>query len=238
MSMANCSSCSAPLPSGGITCEYCGSRNDIDLVGVHYHTTHEIESPRSCPRCNLALKTIDLGLGGGTFLIERCGSCFGLFFDPGELEALLEASVSNVFEIKQSQIDSINEVRRSSDYGVSYIKCPECSQLMNRMNFGTRSGVIVDRCREHGVWLDGGELRHLMEWMKAGGKLLDQQRREERQKEDAAQREKRGHLAEEYSFPATGCGRSDGSLYGRNVPASQGHDLLDTVCEAIGFLLR
>jgi Zn-finger nucleic acid-binding protein len=230
--MANCSSCSAPLPPGSMQCEYCGSRNDIDLTAIHYHTTHELESPRSCPRCSVPLKSIDLRLGGSPFLIERCGGCLGLFFDPGELEALLEGSVSNVFEINRSQIDSINEARRSSDYGVSYIKCPECSQLMNRINFGARSGVIVDRCREHGVWLDGGELRHLMEWMKAGGKLLDQQLREERQKQEIAARENKGSLATERGFQ--GAWQQNASCPHTDV--AEGLDLLTVVCGAIRVL--
>lgn len=232
--MANCSSCSAPLPSNSIQCEYCGSRNDIDLAAIHYNTSHEIESPRSCPRCNIALKSIDLRLDGGTFFIERCDSCLGLFFDPGELEALLDKSVRNVFEVNRSLINTINQTRRSADYGVSYIKCPECSQFMNRVNFGAKSGVIVDRCKDHGVWLDGGELRHLMEWMKAGGKLLDQQVKEERQKQEVAEKRKRESIANEHA--------SLGAVHeygvGTQTWGTRDHDLLDSVCDVIGFLLR
>ena len=46
---------------------------------------------------------------------------------------------------------------------------------MNRVNFGHRSGVVVDRCKAHGIWLDNGEITHLMEWKKAGGQLLQAQ---------------------------------------------------------------
>lgn len=180
--MANCSNCSASLPANSITCDYCGSRNDTDLKGVHRYTTHEIESARTCPRCTIPLRTIDLHLNG-KFLIERCDECLGLFFDPGELEVLLQATVTNVFTINRKQLDNINVARRSTDYGVSYVKCPACFTVMNRVNFGARSGVIVDRCPDHGVWLDGGELRHLFEWMKAGGSLLEKERREQQQKE-------------------------------------------------------
>lgn len=176
--MARCSSCNAPLPDGSQLCEYCLSRTDIDLKGIHYYTTHEHDSARICPRCNVKLKTIDLKLNG-TFLIERCEECLGLFFDPNELEALLEASVTNIFKIDKNGLDSINLRRQAEQQPISYIKCPVCEQLMHRVNFGTRSGVIVDRCKNHGVWLDGGELRHLMEWMKLGGKLLDQERKEQ-----------------------------------------------------------
>jgi Zn-finger nucleic acid-binding protein len=41
---------------------------------------------------------------------------------------------------------------------------------MNRVNFGVRSGVVIDKC-VHGIWLDSGELRKLLEWRKAGGQL-------------------------------------------------------------------
>lgn len=47
--------------------------------------------------------------------------------------------------------------------------------MMNRVNFGQRSAVVVDRCLHHGIWLDSGELIHLMEWKKAGGQILHQQ---------------------------------------------------------------
>ena len=42
---------------------------------------------------------------------------------------------------------------------------------MQRINYRVVSGVVVDRCLRHGVWLDGGELRQLFEWKKAGGAL-------------------------------------------------------------------
>ena len=184
--MANCINCAAPLPPGSIRCEYCGSRNDIDLKGINYYTTNEPESERICPRCNIRLRTIDLKLEG-KFLVERCDQCLGLFFDTGELEALLQATVTNVFAIDRSRLDAAVAAKLGDDYGVIYIKCPVCAKVMNRVNFGVKSGVIVDRCKAHGVWLDGGELRRLSEWMKAGGKLLDQERQDELKKAEAEQ---------------------------------------------------
>lgn len=186
--MARCSNCQAPLPPGSLLCEYCGNRTDIDLKGIHYNTTHENEASRICPRCNVTLKTLDLKLEG-RFLIDRCDHCLGIFFDPGELEFLLEATVKNISGIDQTGLNAINEKREPNQYPISYIKCPVCGQLMHRVNFGAKSGVIVDRCKEHGIWLDGGELRQLLEWMKLGGRLLEQERQQQKQKE-AEQREK------------------------------------------------
>jgi len=230
--LANCSNCSAPLPPNSIKCDYCGSRNDTDLKGVHYYTTHEIESERVCPRCNIRLRTIDLKIDG-KFLIERCDECLGLFFDPGELEAVLEATVTNVFAVNETRLDNINKAMRANDYGVTYIKCPVCTKIMNRVNFGTKSGVIVDRCREHGVWLDGGELRHLFEWMKAGGKLLDQERREQQKEEEAQEEEKRRRQAQ----GTAGGDYSSFESYGGTL-RHQDPDLFAMVRHAMDFFLR
>ena len=235
--MAHCTNCSAPLPQDSIRCEYCGSRNDTDLRGVHYYTTHEIESERVCPRCNIGLKTIDLNING-RFLIERCDECLGLFFDPNELESLLEATVANVFTINRSQLDSINNSMKTGDYGVSYVKCPVCGKIMNRVNFGTKSGVIVDRCKEHGVWLDGGELRHLFEWMKAGGKLLQQKKDEQLRKTEEREQEREKRSMQTRS--------ASGTLYPDDPDFNQfggtlrnaDPDLFDIVTKAIRFLTR
>lgn len=235
--MAHCSSCSAPLPQNSIRCEYCGSRSDVDLTEINYYTTHETESGRICPRCDIRLRTIDLNING-TFLIERCDECLGLFFDPNELEVLLEATVSNVFTVNKSRLDAVKSATGREEHVSFYIKCPVCGKVMNRVNFGTNSGVIVDRCREHGVWLDGGELRHLFEWMKAGGKLLQQEREAERKQveEREQEREKRKSLTQ----PATGGGYpvdSDFDLFGGTLKNAD-PDLFDIVTKAIRLFIK
>jgi Zn-finger nucleic acid-binding protein len=228
----NCSNCSAPLPVGSIRCDYCGSRNDVDLQGVHYYTTHATDSERVCPRCRIGLKSVDLKLQG-RFLIERCDDCFGLFFDPGELEAVLDAAVKNVFVIDRSQLGQLSNSGSSAAQPVSYIKCPVCATVMNRVNFGTRSGVVVDRCREHGIWLDGGELRRLCEWMKAGGKLLDQERQEQRKREEA--------VAEKLRLQSNRSAASDADtsfdLFSGSLK-QQDPDLFDIVFKAIRLFTR
>ncbi|MHB8057346.1 MAG: zf-TFIIB domain-containing protein [Desulfuromonadaceae bacterium] len=235
--MANCTNCSAPLPQASIICAYCGSRNDIDLKGVHYYTTHEVETERTCPRCSISLRTIDLNLNG-KFLIERCDECFGLFFDPNELETLLEATVSNVFTINKSRLDASKAVTKAGEQGAFYIKCPVCSKIMNRINFGTNSGVIVDRCKEHGVWLDGGELKHLFEWMKAGGKLLQQEREQERKRIETRELEQEKRRAERESAAGGSYQEeSDFSIFSGPLKNSD-PDLFGIVIKAVRFFMK
>lgn len=188
--MARCTSCSAPLPPHGTLCAYCGTRNEVDLRGIHEYTVAAPETDRRCPRCAVVLQTIDVR-AGGRFLIEQCPECYGLFFDPGELEALLENSVTNVFEVDYQRLTAIVEAQGDAPRPVRYSRCPVCGTIMNRLNFGSRSGVIVDRCKGHGVWLDGGELRQLLAWKKAGGQLLHEKLRGERAREAERERRKR-----------------------------------------------
>ena len=169
--MARCKSCSAPLPANSNRCDYCGIRNDVDLHGKHDFSINSQQSERNCPECNQPLQTIAL-MFEKAFEIERCSTCYGLFFDPGEIEILLQNTVSGVFDINRQQLSNINKDRYQQQQKFKYVKCPVCQVLMNRVNFGRRSGVIIDQCRKHGVWLNNGEITHLMEWKKAGGQLL------------------------------------------------------------------
>ena len=176
----SCKKCAAPLEGYAKVCRYCGTYNTTDLNNVHKFTTTEPEPGRHCPRCDIPLSTIDMDIGE-RFLVERCDKCLGLFFDPNELCTFIECSVSNVHEVNYLHLQEFLREREGQELPpVNYIKCPECRAHMNRENYGARSGVIVDRCREHGVWLDGGELTVILDWVKAGGKIHEENRQQER----------------------------------------------------------
>ena len=59
---------------------------------------------------------------------------------------------------------------------VRYIPCPQCRDLMNRINFARCSGVIVDVCRGHGTWFDRDELSEVVQFIRGGGLDLARQR--------------------------------------------------------------
>ncbi|MDD2760778.1 MAG: zf-TFIIB domain-containing protein [Methylomonas sp.] len=203
--MAQCHSCSAPLPPNTQYCRYCGVRNDIDIRGKHDFRIVTHQSQRMCPECNVAMQTIGLETQP-PMQIERCEKCFGLFFDPGEVETLLENWVSPVFTINREWLGNINQDRYQKDKPVKYLECPVCLNMMNRVAFGHRSGVVVDQCKVHGIWLDGGEITHLLEWKKAGGQILHQQKqaaRQQKQRSPAGSSAEIEALMERYSKPDT-----------------------------------
>jgi Zn-finger nucleic acid-binding protein len=49
---------------------------------------------------------------------------------------------------------------------------------MTPMNFGRRSGVIIDVCRAHGTWFDRGELDAVLDFVGSGGIEPDVEGRE------------------------------------------------------------
>lgn len=151
----------------GVVCRYCGSRNNIDLERERIHKYHGVMNDRDCPICHEPMETIDVG-EKIPFLIERCASCYGLFFDNEELDEMIEASVKGSRNVDLKALSELTENPRHIDI-IVYRRCPVCQKMMDRRNYRHRSGVILDVCTEHGVWLDPGELRQIMEWVKSGG---------------------------------------------------------------------
>ena len=221
--MARCNSCSAHLPANINRCTYCNVRNDVDLQGKHQYSITNKQSEHICPHCDKALQTVKLDTNRPSY-IERCNTCFGLFFDPGEIEALLESSVSNVFEINLQLIKTINKDRYPKLQMVKYIKCPVCRLYMNRKNFGHSSGVIIDQCKKHGIWVDSGEISHLLEWKKAGGELLHAT-----EKKKSGTKKKTHETISSYVLPVV---RPQSNSLGLDA------DLLDTVSSLIYKLFR
>ncbi|MBC8385607.1 MAG: zf-TFIIB domain-containing protein [Candidatus Cloacimonetes bacterium] len=195
-----CNVCSAPMPSNSNKCRYCDTRNPIDLHGVHQYTKEKPDPARMCPHCYVSMDTLNIDLKGD-FFIERCPECYGFFFDPGELDVLLENSVSHV-KIDSISLDKANFELSDFQAKIQYTRCPICNETMQRINFGYKSGVVIDRCMKHGIWLESGELRHLFEWKKAGGDILDK-KFQEQQKAQKKKREERQNSRINYSHVRT-----------------------------------
>lgn len=164
-----CSSCGAGLPADTTICPYCQTRNFIDLQGVAEFVVHDREGRLPCPACQTPLQSLQLATSPSCS-VDRCPECGGLFFPPGGVAFLLDVTVKAVYVANQALLDHLQRTGYHAEK-VVYRHCPVCAQGMNRHNFGFRSGVVLDRCKAHGDWLDGGEFRHLAEWKKAGGML-------------------------------------------------------------------
>jgi Zn-finger nucleic acid-binding protein len=151
------------------TCEHCGKKINLKyrtcpLCGGHQSETNK-SLPPECPRCKVTLKL--LVTDGEEY--DICPECGGIWLDRDEFHrATRERDVYQKVTIK-------SKYRKTPIRGpVEYIPCVRCGKLMNRRNFGKISGVIIDRCGSHGVWLDAGEFEKIQHFIADGG--LDRSR--------------------------------------------------------------
>lgn len=128
---------------------------------------------RLCPHCGIGLQATQL-LEENPIDVDVCPACRGIWFDTGELKSVLKAATDPDAVVNRHLLTTLAERTHIPD-SITYVKCPACESIMNRSCYGHRSGVIVDQCRQHGIWLDGGELERLFGWVSAGGHVLNEQ---------------------------------------------------------------
>ncbi len=180
----DCVNCGAPLPPKTTRCQFCETLNDVDLRGRI--TVERGTTSRDCPRCRKTLTAVLLQVDAEQVEIDRCSTCHGLFFDPSELDSVLDGIETRAGIVDHRQLLTlIEEETPAGDFEVTYVPCPDCGDLMHRRKFGQQSGVITDSCRNHGLWLDGGELRRLIRWTQAGGRRHDDVQEVEKERLEA-----------------------------------------------------
>jgi Zn-finger nucleic acid-binding protein len=121
---------------------------------VPYREPHvEPPSDRRCPRCKSFLRKQAVGPSQ----VERCSSCHGVWIAAAEFNELI-GDIDRREAVRMSE-----PPHRHSEERVNYLACPRCDELMERVNFGRTSGILVDTCKKHGIWLDRGELRRVVD---------------------------------------------------------------------------
>ncbi len=182
---AICPGCFSRLSARAKFCLECG-------LAIHPQALTALPSTSACPRCKSGLRSRAVE----TVAIIECSSCAGLWLSPGMLESLCARADEEGFLGRvlagiapQAVIDATK---------VMYLPCVMCRDFMQRRNFAEVSGVIVDVCKKHGVWLDQGELEKILVFVKKGGldkarrRELDRLKEEERRVKDRIESERSG----------------------------------------------
>ena len=106
-----------------------------------------------CPACGTELVVVERE----EIEVDWCVDCRGLWFDEGEMELLGEKAGRRLEseDLGRAKGDSITSGER---------RCPRCPRRMERvvLALGSGEGIEIDRCAEHGIWLDQGELGRIM----------------------------------------------------------------------------
>jgi Zn-finger nucleic acid-binding protein len=129
----------------------------------------------------------------GDVSIDECFACGGMWFDELELQRFVARFRARKETVEGPPLDGKLKRFSPSD-PVVYLPCPRCGRPMTRHNFGRISGVILDRCG-HGMWLDGGELEKIVDFIQTGGLVEGERRRVEHLKDQARSAEMRADIA-------------------------------------------
>jgi Zn-finger nucleic acid-binding protein len=139
----------------------------------------------SCPVDRIAPSRSPLEVGGGkNFLVDEepgqaCLRCGGIWVRRAawtELVRAAEAQVAADFDPGKVVV-AVPGGRRES---IVVRGCPQCRRGMVKQDYGRRSGVRVDVCYWHGVWLDGGELAAVRAFIASGGLVVSRSEVHER----------------------------------------------------------
>lgn len=111
-----------------------------------------------CPKCREPLIVVELeGVE-----VDHCLACHGTWLDAGELELLMERA-----GLRPRRWDEALRAAGAGKPGAR--RCPRCRRKMHVLSVGAPPPVAVDRCRAgHGLWLDAGELRTIVQEFAAG----------------------------------------------------------------------
>jgi Zn-finger nucleic acid-binding protein len=123
----------------------------------------------TCPSCGGDRRLYSRALGGERLSVSECHRCAGVWLGSEVFRLLEERAREREIDWSPSRPGSkTGVVSRADPDRPLYRKCPVCTKLMHRSNYGRRSGVIVDLCASHGIWFDQGELARILEWIRDG----------------------------------------------------------------------
>jgi len=146
-----CPKCFARIPENARHCHACG-------VEIRPQALAPIPDGSSCPRCERELR---IRMLEDVSVIE-CTACEGIWIQSSVFDRLChEARAAG-----PPAAAARSKVRASAaPEPVRYIRCMSCGELMFRRQFryaDRPSGVIIDGCKDHGVWLDRDELERIV----------------------------------------------------------------------------
>lgn len=130
--------------------------------------------PPSCPACREPLSARALGKA----ILAACGRCEGIWAETASFKSICADHESQAAYLGEGSLLRGPAAADPLSSPIQYRPCPVCGELMNRFNFAGCSGVILDACKAHGVWLDADELRRIVAFIRGGG--LDMAREKEK----------------------------------------------------------
>lgn len=193
-----CLACFALSPREADRCVKCGALLPAAALVA--------EGAGSCPDCRLDLVAHAFGAVG----YAECPRCAGLFLKREAFEAVTKDADTRA-KVRLAEPPAEAGPRPGAPLkgasgafpAVRYRPCPSCRKLMNRSNYGGGSGIVLDACRDHGLWFDQGELVAIVDFLEKGGWDRIRARERERLSEEVRSLESRRAFTNAVGMPAS-----------------------------------
>jgi len=127
----------------------------------------------NCPICTSVLHTITYeGIE-----IETCRVCGGNWLDAGELGKIVRMREVRFNEAERRALARATKIAALTPVGPGrQLACPKCSGRMAVRNYGSDSGIFIDRCTAcRGMWLDAGEIEKIQMLVEAWEAMLPEE---------------------------------------------------------------
>jgi Zn-finger nucleic acid-binding protein len=123
-----------------------------------------------CPRCRIDMSSVRIGAQ----TMRECEKCAGVWLEVAAFEKICADREQQSAVLGGASPAPSHDLQ--SEQKIRYAPCPQCGQLMNRINFARCSAVIVDICKGHGTWFDAQELSAIVQFIRGGGLEVSRQK--------------------------------------------------------------
>ena len=112
-----------------------------------------------CPKCKLSLQPQLYE----DVTIQFCGNCWGHWLDHPSMAQILATEAYGFSRSEQAVVleSWVKAAESSTDSDMHGLRCPICQAPMTESVFADDCPVLVDRCSQHGTWLDAGEIKQV-----------------------------------------------------------------------------
>ncbi len=148
----NCPFCNKKTSDESKYCVHCGKdvRNLVDM---------NCKRVLRCPICHSTSEVIQIS----NVELDLCRKCSGIWLDKSEFNNFKKIIENDdLANVLKNLINGIPANKTRNKRG-AYISCPICKGLMSQSNFEDISGIILDKCLSHGIWLERQDLEQILD---------------------------------------------------------------------------
>jgi Zn-finger nucleic acid-binding protein len=116
-----------------------------------------------CIHCSSPLNALELE---GQSVVA-CPTGHGVWLSRSQLDSLTEDNTDDASDEAEQTAWSASADAPDEMSSGRFRPCPVCSKTLRKDNWKYGSGVVVDVCDAHGIWVDKNEIDHIEAWTEA-----------------------------------------------------------------------